>query len=308
MCTKVIALANQTINYICRYLEKLYMPSTEYQTHPFQRTLLQTQNLFFSKLQQARTSHMRLGKYILQWRIQRGFPRYPLPPPPPFFNIIWKWNNLISLRRNRFIFMGYLRKKRDKISQANPQLYTSDHPFQKSWTRPVLLHILFYSKWLTWNITQSTTYKCMRMQKLLYGLSVYTGDSPLAKSRGLVSHTDAQTIQWLTGTGMVMYWYVYYTVFDITRACICSYNYNCRNIYWDPLIWLVENGHLIALICISFFNEPGPYSWGAGPFRGPFMSELLLWYCAMLLWREMDSLRLLTVYLTLTPIFSGDLR
>ena len=90
---------------------------------------------------------------------------------------------------------------------------------------------------------------------------------------------------------------------------IFIYNYNCHNIYWDPLIWLVENGHLIALTCVSFFNEPGPYSWGAGPFRGPFTSELLLWYCAMkyvmLLWREMDSLRLLAVYLTLTPIFSG---
>ena len=79
-----------------------------------------------------------------------------------------------------------------------------------------------------------------------------------------------------------------------------SYNYNCHNIYWDPLIWLVKNGHLIALTCISFFNEPGPYSWGAGPFT----TELLLWYCAMLLWREMDSLQLLTLYLTLTPIFS----
>ena len=41
-------------------------------------------------------------------------------------------------------------------------------------------------------------------------------------------------------------------------------NYNCHNIYWDPLIWLVKNGHLIALTCISFSNEPGPYSWGAG--------------------------------------------
>ena len=77
------------------------------------------------------------------------------------------------------------------------------------------------------------------------------------------------------------------------------YNYNCHNIYWDPLIWLVKNGHLIALTCISFFNEPGPYSWGAGPFT----TELLLRYCAMLLWR--DSLQLLTLYLALTPIFSG---
>ena len=39
--------------------------------------------------------------------------------------------------------------------------------------------------------------------------------------------------------------------------------------------------------------------------RGPFTTELLLWYCTMLLWREMDSLQLLILYLTLTPIFSG---
>ena len=87
-----------------------------------------------------------------------------------------------------------------------------------------------------------------------------------------------------------------------TRTSILRQNnYNCHNIYWDPLIWLVKNGHLIALTCISIFNEPGPYSWGAGPFT----TELLLWYCTMLLWREMDSLQLLTLYLALTPIFSG---
>ena len=85
------------------------------------------------------------------------------------------------------------------------------------------------------------------------------------------------------------------------NVLIFHHNYNCHNIYWDPLIWLVKNGHLIALTCISFFNEPGPYSWGAGPFT----TELLLWYCAMLLWREMDSLQLLTLYFALTPIFSG---
>ena len=91
-------------------------------------------------------------------------------------------------------------------------------------------------------------------------------------------------------------------VSHFVNFCGCLFNnYNCHNIYWDPLIWLVKNGHLIALTCISFFNEPGPYSWGAGPFT----TELLLWYCAMLLWREMDSLQLLTLYLALTPLFSG---
>ena len=39
--------------------------------------------------------------------------------------------------------------------------------------------------------------------------------------------------------------------------------------------------------------------------RIDFTTELHLWYCAMLLWREMDNLQLLTLYLTPTPIFSG---
>ena len=38
---------------------------------------------------------------------------------------------------------------------------------------------------------------------------------------------------------------------------------------------------------------------------GPFGTELLLWDCAMLQWREMNSLQLLTLYLAPTPIFSG---
>ena len=42
----------------------------------------------------------------------------PLPPPPPL-NIPWKWNNLVSVRPNYFIFMGYLRKM-IKFSKANP--------------------------------------------------------------------------------------------------------------------------------------------------------------------------------------------
>ena len=31
---------------------------------------------------------------------------------PQFLNIPWKWNNLVSLRPNYFIFMGYLRQTR----------------------------------------------------------------------------------------------------------------------------------------------------------------------------------------------------
>ena len=43
------------------------------------------------------------------------------------------------------------------------------------------------------------------------------------------------------------------------------------------------------------------YSWGAGTFT----AELLLWCCAMLLWRELDNRQLLSLYFILTQILSG---
>ena len=44
-------------------------------------------------------------KACLHWRIHRGFA-------PSFLNILWKWNNLVSVRPNYFIFMGYFIKIR----------------------------------------------------------------------------------------------------------------------------------------------------------------------------------------------------
>ena len=34
------------------------------------------------------------------------------PPCPPFLNILWKWNNLVSVRPYYYNFMGYWRKMR----------------------------------------------------------------------------------------------------------------------------------------------------------------------------------------------------
>ena len=48
---------------------------------------------------------LNLGKLPEQWRIQRG------PPTAPVFKNPMKMN-LVSVRPNYFIFMGYLRRKR----------------------------------------------------------------------------------------------------------------------------------------------------------------------------------------------------
>ena len=82
-------------------------------------------------------------------------------------------------------------------------------------------------------------------------------------------------------------------------------NYNCHNIYWDPLIWLVKNGHLIALTCISFSNEPSPYSWGGrGHSRQNYFCDTVQCF------NEEKLLTTTTTTDTLpctysTPIFSG---
>ena len=39
-----------------------------------------------------------------------------------FLNIPWKWNNLVSLRPNYFIFMGYLKTGAGRGVQAKPSL------------------------------------------------------------------------------------------------------------------------------------------------------------------------------------------
>ena len=56
-----------------------------------------------------------------------------------FFNILWKWNNLVSMRPNNFIFMEYLRKMSQDQNGEPPTLYTYEPPFQKSWIRPCCL-------------------------------------------------------------------------------------------------------------------------------------------------------------------------
>ena len=53
----------------------------------------------------------------------RGGSGGSITPPPPC-NILWKWNNLVSVRPKYFIFMGFLRKL-DKINKANR--HTSIH-------------------------------------------------------------------------------------------------------------------------------------------------------------------------------------
>ena len=66
---------------------------------------------------------------FIQWRIQRGSLEHP--PRPTFLNILWKWNDLVSVRPNYFNFHGIFKKKWDKISEANPNTFIHMNPLSR---------------------------------------------------------------------------------------------------------------------------------------------------------------------------------
>ena len=60
------------------------------------------------------------------------------PPRPSFLNILWKWNNFVSVRPNYFIFMGYLIKKKwDEISKADPHTLIHMNPLSELYITPL---------------------------------------------------------------------------------------------------------------------------------------------------------------------------
>ena len=59
--------------------------------------------------------------YLLQFnQLQVQGVHLNYPPRLLFLNIRWKWNNLVSVRPNYFIFMGYLRKMRYNQQREPP--------------------------------------------------------------------------------------------------------------------------------------------------------------------------------------------
>ena len=79
------------------------------------------------------------SKYIRIWASggsrggSHGFD-YPLLP-LDVLKYPMKMNNLVSVRPNYFIFMGYLRKMRSN-QRSKPLTFIHMNPFQKSWIRP----------------------------------------------------------------------------------------------------------------------------------------------------------------------------
>ena len=55
------------------------------------------------------------------------------PHPRPNLNILWKWNNLVSVRPNYFILMGYLRKmKKKSAKRTHTPLYMYMNPHSRN--------------------------------------------------------------------------------------------------------------------------------------------------------------------------------
>ena len=58
------------------------------------------------------------------------------PPHASLWNILWNWNNVVSVRPKYFIFIGYLRIMRSNQQSEQPHLYAYEPPFLKFWIRP----------------------------------------------------------------------------------------------------------------------------------------------------------------------------
>ena len=83
-----------------------------------------------------------------QWRIERVFRGGRLNSPPQFLNILWKWNNLVSVRPNYSMFMGYLRNMRYNQQSYPQHIYTYELTFQKCWIRAWHPNPTTTSSWL----------------------------------------------------------------------------------------------------------------------------------------------------------------
>ena len=59
----------------------------------------------------------------------------PTPRPRPILNILWNWNDLVSVRPKYFIFVGFLRKMK-QIQQSEPQhtfiMFKHMNPFDRN--------------------------------------------------------------------------------------------------------------------------------------------------------------------------------
>ena len=61
----------------------------------------------------------------------------PTPTPQPFLNIIWKWNNLVSVSETKLFHFHGISKKNVIKQQSEPHIFIHmNSPFQISWIRP----------------------------------------------------------------------------------------------------------------------------------------------------------------------------
>ena len=90
------------------------------------------------------------GSESQQWRIQKGGGgsggSLEHPSPHPFLSILWKWNNLVSVRPSFLHFHGIFKKMRsNQPLKANPTPLYIWTPFQKSWVGPWLVALLRFA-------------------------------------------------------------------------------------------------------------------------------------------------------------------
>ena len=114
--------------------------------------------LYVARQNEKRLFHLSILISQINWVAMADQEEVEPPSLPTIFKYIqWKWNNLVSMRPNYFILMGYLRKW-EKISKVNPHtfMYTNP-PFAEILDLPLGWNHILCTFWDLWAVYTSSS-------------------------------------------------------------------------------------------------------------------------------------------------------
>ena len=124
------SLQAKYFSYVCCHLLTFFYKINFFQKNYFRYIIIVSNSLDTNYLH----------SYSVQWRIQRGFRVFTRTSlsPTPFLNIPRRRNNLVSLRPNYLISMGYLRNNEIESAKGTPSFTHPNHLSRNSGYAPAV--------------------------------------------------------------------------------------------------------------------------------------------------------------------------